>query len=200
MCFMVSAGGGCHWQVTPPYHSTSAATNWDSQADDPDIAMLWAVCCFSFLRAYEFTVPCELGFDPSSHLSWGNLAVDIPGQPSVMSVRLEASKTDPFRKGITLFIGKVSSDLCLVSAMLAYLLVRGRRDGLFRFRDGKPLTRQRFVSAVRDALVKAGIRVQLYIRWPQLPDWGCHNDCSGGWKTLSSGFWDVGRAWLTWST
>ena len=128
--------------------------------------MLWAACClafFGFLRAGEFTVPCELGFDPSSHLSWGDLAVDVLGQPSVMSIRLKASKTDPFRKGITLFISKVSSVLCLVSAMLAYLSVRGRQDGpLFRFWDGKPLTRQRFVSAVRGALVKAGIQAQLY--------------------------------------
>ena len=47
--------------------------------------------------------------------------------------------------------------------MLPYLLVRGRQDGpLFRFRDGKPLTRQQFVSAVCGALVKAGIKAQLY--------------------------------------
>jgi len=48
-----------------------------------------------------------------------------------MSVR---PKADPFRKGFTLFIGKVSSDLCPVSAMLAYLLVLGI---LFNF--GHPL-------------------------------------------------------------
>ena len=151
--------------ITPPLLRRIKAV-WDPQANDPDIAMLWAACFlafFGFLRAGEFTVPCELGFDPSSHLSWGDLAVDIPGQPSVMSIRLKASKTDPFRKGITLFIGKVSSDLFPVSAMLAYLLVQGRQDGpLFRFRDGKPLTRQRFVSAVRDALVKVGNQAQLY--------------------------------------
>ena len=57
-------------------------------------------------------MPCESGFDPSSHLSWGDLAVDVPGQPSVTNIRLKASKADPFRKGITLFIGKVSSALC----------------------------------------------------------------------------------------
>jgi len=77
---------------------------WDSQADDPDIAMLWAACClafFGFLRASEFTVLCESGFDPSSHLSWGDLAVDVPGQPSMMSIRLKASKVDPFQKGIS---------------------------------------------------------------------------------------------------
>ena len=124
--------------------------------------MLWAaysLAFFGFLRAGEYTVPCEWG---STHLltflgvTWQWTFQDSP-------VRLKPSKTDPIQKGITLFIGKVSSDQCPVSAMLAYLLVRGRQDGpLFRFRDGKPLTRQRFVSAVRDALVKAGIQAQLY--------------------------------------
>ena len=87
--------------ITPPLLRRIKAV-WDSQANDLDIAILWVACClefFSFLRAGEFTVPCESGFDPSSHLSWGDLAVDNPGQPSVMSVRLKASKTDPFWKG-----------------------------------------------------------------------------------------------------
>ena len=58
----------------------------------------------------------------STHLSWGDLAMDNPGQPSTLSVRLKASKTDPFRKGITLYIGKVPSNLCPVAAMLAYYI------------------------------------------------------------------------------
>ena len=75
--------------ITPPLLRRIKAV-WDSQVNDLDIAILWVACCvefFGFLRAGEFTVPCESGFDPSSHLSWGDLAVDNPGQPSVMSVR-----------------------------------------------------------------------------------------------------------------
>ena len=50
-----------------------------------------------------------------------------------------------------------------MSATLTYLLVRGRQDDtLFWFWDDKPLTRLRFVSTVRGALVKAGIQAQLY--------------------------------------
>ena len=123
--------------------------------------MLWAACClafFGFLRASEFTVPCDSGFNSSAHLSWGDLAVDDSGHPSVLSIQLKAFKTDPFRKGITLFIGKVPSNLSPVSAMLAYLLVRGQHAGpLFQFKDGSPLTQQRFVLAVRVALKRAGI-------------------------------------------
>ena len=43
-------------------------------------------------------MPCESVFDSSSYLSCGDLAVDVPGQSSAMSVRLKASKTDPFWK------------------------------------------------------------------------------------------------------
>ena len=108
-------------------------------------------------------MPSDSAFDPSVHLSWGDLAVDAPGNPTVLSVRLKASKTDPFQKGITLYIGRVSSDLCPVSAVLAYLLSRGKSDGpLFRFKDGRPLTRQQFVAAVQDALRKAGVDAESY--------------------------------------
>lgn len=128
---------------------------WEGKLSDPDYVMLWAACClafFSFLHAGKFTVPSDSGYDASTPLSWGNLAVDDPASPGVLSIRLKASKTNP-RKGIMLCIGKVLSDLCPVSAMLAYLLIRGRQAGLlFLFKDGKPLTRQRFVQAVHDAL------------------------------------------------
>ena len=90
--------------ITPPILKTV----WDGQANDPDIVMLWAACClafFGFLRAGELTVPSDSAFDPSMHLSWGDLAVDSQDNPTVLSVRLKASKTDLFWKGITLYIG-----------------------------------------------------------------------------------------------
>ena len=128
--------------------------------------MLWAACClafFGFLHVGELTVPSDSAFDPSMHLSWGDLAVDSPDNPTVLSVRLKASKTNPFRKGIMLYIGRVSSDLCPVSAILAYLLCRGKKNGpLFLFTDGRPLTRQRFVTAVRDALRRTGVNAGCY--------------------------------------
>ena len=76
---------------------------------------------------------------------------------------MKASKTDPFRQGISLFISRVASDLCLVSEMLAYLVVRGNQTGsLFKFRDGRPLTRQRFVMVVKEALDAAGMEARQY--------------------------------------
>ena len=134
---------------------------WDQQSLDPDIVMLWAACClafFGFLRAGELTMPGDKTFDASTHLVWDDVAVDDPANPGVMSIRIKVSKTDPFRMGISLFIGKVHSDLCPVAAMMAYLVSRGSVPGpLFVFKDGRFLTRPRFVSAVRQALQSAGV-------------------------------------------
>ena len=61
---------------------------------------------------------------------------------SAVCIRIKQSKTDPFRKGIDLHVGKTGSVLCPVAALLNYLVIRGKEKGLlFRFR---PLTRQRF--------------------------------------------------------
>ena len=55
--------------------------------------------------------------------------------------------SDPFRKGITLALGRTYHPLCPVAAMAAYLQRRGTGSGpLFRFKDGEPLTRKKFVN------------------------------------------------------
>ncbi len=77
-----------------------------------DVMMLLAACClayFGFMRIGESTVPSEEGYDPSSHLSWGDVLVDNPACPSRLEVRIKASKTNPFRLGVSLFIGRVAS-------------------------------------------------------------------------------------------
>ncbi len=126
---------------------------------DPDT---WAACClafFGFLWIGEMTEPGDNGYDPTAHLSVHDVAVDDPSCPGVVRVRIKQSKTDPFQKGIDLFLGKTSAVLCPVSALLRYLVVRGKKAGpLFMFSSGLPLmTRQRFVTRVREALQEAGL-------------------------------------------
>ena len=41
----------------------------------------------------------------------------------VMWILIRASKTDPFRKEIKIFVGRTEDDICLISAMLAYLAI-----------------------------------------------------------------------------
>lgn len=79
---------------------------------------------FRFLRTGEMTIQLDVSFNPAVRLTRGDLAVDNTATPHSIWVTIKQSKTDPFWKGINLFIGKTSTDLCPVTAMLSYLIVR----------------------------------------------------------------------------
>lgn len=133
---------------------------WEAEPQ-PGTIMLWAACClgfFGFLRSGEMTVPTDSSYDRGTHLSLEDISVDDPICPKIIRVCIKQSKTDPFRKGIHLFLGRTQSDICPVKALLNYLVVRGKTEGpLFQFPDGTYLTRHRLVSAVREAVGKAGL-------------------------------------------
>ncbi len=76
-------------------------------------------------------MPTDNGYDASCHFSWGDVMVDDPLRPSRLGVHIKASKIDPFCQGISLFISRVTSDLCPVSAMLAYMVVGARKQAPF---------------------------------------------------------------------
>ena len=139
---------------------------WSPSGTEHDTKLVWAACClcfFAFLRAGEMTVPSDNAYDPAVHLSVHDLAVDNPSSPSALRITIKQSKTDPFRRSVDLWVGKTGSDLCPVAAVLDYLTARGSRVGpLFMFADGRPLTRQRFVDAVRGALDAAGFVKEKY--------------------------------------
>ena len=69
-------------------------------------------------------------YDPEGHLSEEDVALDSQENPSVARVHIKASKTDPFRQGVHVFLGRTGNKLCLVEAA-AYLVVRGRQPGPF---------------------------------------------------------------------
>ena len=125
----------------------------------------WVACnlaFFGFLRSAEFTVPNLASFSPSIHLGLDDVAVDSMSSPSCLRLHIKASKTDPFRKGIFLNIGRGEFPLCAIRSLLAYLTLRGNAPGpLFLFRDGRPLTRALLTSWLRDILSSAGIQGNL---------------------------------------
>ena len=93
--------------------------------------MLWVACCmcfFGFLHSGEVTVPSAREYDPGGHLSEGDVT---PDDVSLVQVRIKASKTDPFRKGVVVYLGRADNDLYPVGAVAAYLAVRGREPGPF---------------------------------------------------------------------
>ena len=116
--------------------------------------MIWAACCtayFAFLRCSEFTAPSQKAFDPDSHLTLKDVAVDCRTSPKIVSITIKGSKTDQFRHGHTIYLGRTGHSVCPVQAMVAYLVVRGGQPGaLFMERDGTVLTRQLFSRALKD--------------------------------------------------
>lgn len=127
----------------------------------PDHCMFWAACTlayFGLLRASEFTVSSLSDFNEELHLQVRDIAVDSLTHPSCLRVCIKASKTDPFRKGSHLCIGRGSPPLCAVDAMLAYLVIRGDFPGpLFRLQSGQPLSRPLLNQWLRDIMSGAGI-------------------------------------------
>ena len=88
---------------------------------------------FGFLRCGEFTVPSQSEYDPSTHLSLNDIAIDSAGSPSLIQVSIKQSKTDPFRKGVQLFLAKTGKNICPITAIMPYLALRGPKQGHYSF-------------------------------------------------------------------
>ena len=73
---------------------------WEEEASNFNHIMLWAACCtcyFGFLRSGEISIPSDKEYDPSTHLSFGDIAVDSHENTSTIAIKIKASKTDPYR-------------------------------------------------------------------------------------------------------
>ena len=119
-------------------------------------SMMWAACClafFGFLRVSEFTIPSYTQFDEEVHLCLDDISVDCRDNPQALRLRLKQSKTDPFRRGVSIYLGTTENNLCPVKGILPYLAMRGSRAGpLFIYSDGRGLTRPLFKAALDDLL------------------------------------------------
>ena len=106
--------------------------------------MLWAACCLGFsgfLRAGEFTL--NSAFHPSTHMTVSDLQADSLVNPTCFKVRIKCCKTDPFRAGCDIYLGRGVDSVCPIVALGNYLSQRGSTPGpLFMFSNGRPLTRQ----------------------------------------------------------
>ena len=113
---------------------------------------------FRLLRAGEAVAPDNSDFDPTQHLTYADIAVDNASKPIYLQVNIKQSKTDPFRLGVKIIVGRAGNELCPVAAILSYMALRGPGSGpLFRFKNGRPLTRSSFVSKLREALEAVGV-------------------------------------------
>ena len=91
------------------------------------------------------------------------MTLDSVSAPTLVQVRIKASKTDPFRKGVVVYLGRTDNDLCPVGAVAAYLAVRGREPGpFFKFATGTPRSRTALVSMMRTVLGSSGVDASKY--------------------------------------
>lgn len=146
--------------ITPTILRHILSLKCDKEFGGPTWEMFWGACClafFGFLRAGEVVPPSTQGYDPRYHLNFADLSANHKSHPTVIHVHIKASKTDPYRRGTTVVMGETKKDLCPVAALLGYLRTRGSGAGpLFKFKDGRILTKPTLVKWVQRALARLG--------------------------------------------
>ena len=133
---------------------------------DYNSVLMWAACCtafFGLLCCSQFAVPSTNDYDPAVHLSLQDIAIDSHTTPVVNRLNITHSKTDPFCKGIQLFLGKTDHNICPIATILPYLALRGIKPGpLFMIYNGSPLTRHYFSTSLSAILSAAGVDQKCY--------------------------------------
>ncbi|KNZ77240.1 Integrase/recombinase xerD like protein [Termitomyces sp. J132] len=125
---------------------------------DAAFKMAWA----GFLRCGEFTLNRGEKFSPISHLTRGCITF-LPSfeSPSHVRIDLPASKTDPFRKGVSILLARAppNSPTCPVSALHNLFLVdqKPHNAPLFTNPDGSPLSRDVFISKLKQRLLDCNV-------------------------------------------
>ena len=155
--------------ITPPIMQCLIEV-WERRSDPVNGQMLSAAACmcfFGFLRTGEVVVPSETAYDAAVHLSVGDVRVDSRAKPTYLEVVIKASKTDVFRKGVTVVLGATGRKVCPVATVLSYMAnprpaVSSASGPFFVFSDGRVLTRERFVKELRAALKAGGFRADDY--------------------------------------
>ena len=124
-----------------PLQTTSATADDQYQA-----TMLWAACClgyFGFMWAGDFTAVNPRVLAPILVL---DVAIDHHSSPSMVRNFFQRVKTDPFGKGISIYLGKTNFPVCHIATVLHYLAVHRPGEGpLFVHQGGPLLTRDQFV-------------------------------------------------------
>lgn len=95
--------------------------------------MRWAVSNLCFFRAGELTLPSDVSYNPQIQLN-----MDSPNNPTIIKVHHKNSKTDLGMKWVDIIVGYTYTELCLITAVIAYLAKRGNILGfLFKFESEK---------------------------------------------------------------
>ena len=139
-------------RVKTPITALLMSMKYQLDFNSYDHIMFWAACClafFGFLRCSEFTAPSS-GFIPDTHLTPSDVLIDKMPFPDSLMINIKKSKTDQFKRGFTIVLGNTNSKIFPVAAILTYLHLRAQKNGpMFIFKDGSPLTRDKFSRLVK---------------------------------------------------
>ena len=106
---------------------------------------------YGLLRVSEYTSPTQTRYDSTLHLLRCDVSFNL--QRTIMFLRLKGSKTDPFRIGTVIRISAIPTLFCPTRSMLAYLRYLPIDNlPLFRFSDGRLLTRKHINQLLKNAL------------------------------------------------
>ena len=135
----------------------------------PGHTTVYAACCLAFsglLRSGEFTAG-KGKYNPSLSLTQQSVQF-LPSfeNPTHIILTLPASKTDPFRKGISITIsaapGRPTCPVTALKNLFSETPNRSPNAPLFENPDGKPLSYNFFVDTIRVALESAGLNPKAY--------------------------------------
>ena len=129
-------------------------------------AMIWAACCsayFGLLRVSEFTTPSPDYTNPSRDLMLSDVSLDSHTSPQKVRHTMKQSKTDQFKQGTYVYLGKTDHRVCPVMALVQYLAKRGGKPGpLFMLPNNKSLTRKTFCAALNKAFQELEMNPRTY--------------------------------------
>lgn len=133
-----------------------------SPSTNPGHLTVYTAACVAFagfLRASEFTVKSKKKFSTATHPTRRSVEFfpDI-ANPTHARLSLPASKTDPFHKGVSIYLAAAPGAATCPIAALKHLFKDDVADldgPLFRNPDGSALTHDFFVATVREALQAA---------------------------------------------
>ena len=120
--------------------------------------MIWAAMLgafFVFLRISEFTSTHVRSYNPYSTLCVEDVQFMTDNRSNVIrvSINIKASKTDPFRTGMTIRLSQNASILCPVTALVQFMDVHPYKAGpLFTSQDGRYLTRKEVNKVLSNAV------------------------------------------------
>ena len=126
---------------------------------DSMLKLSFVLAFFGFLRCGEFTTSSDR-FDPSHGLTLSDVSLQSSPQ-QILMIHLSSSKTDPFRKGVTIKLFPLNNILCPLQAYNKYMELRRHMDSrpaspFFLMPSLTPLTRKEFCTFLQGVLQGIG--------------------------------------------